>query len=107
MGIELEDYTGISPRTTIYSAMDDFSGATLIGPIHDETLTNVTGGKVTLRRYTQIGCNSVIFPSVTIEEGTVVGAMSLVNTTLPSWGIYTGIPARRLKDRSKELLKLI
>ena len=106
-GIEFQDYTGISPQSTIYSAMDDFSGEFLIGPIHSKSTTNVTGGKVTLEKYTQIGCNCVIFPGITIKEGSVIGAMSLVKSDIESWGIYAGIPAMRIKERSKSLLKLI
>ena len=44
--IILEDFTGISPRCLLFSAMDDFSGNYLIGPIHPSELTNVTGGKI-------------------------------------------------------------
>lgn len=106
-GITLEDYTGISPRSTIYSAMDDFSGDYLIGPIHDEKLTNVTGGTVKLERYVQIGCNSVIFPGITIPEGTVIGAMSLVNKPVEPWSIYAGVPVRKVKERNKNLLTLL
>lgn len=106
-GIVLEDYTGISPRGTIYSAMDDFSGNYLIGPIHPEEYTNVKGGLVTVRKYSQIGANSVVFPNLTIEEGVVVGACSLVRHSLDAWGIYVGIPVKRLKDRSKQLLEFI
>lgn len=106
-GIVFEDYTGISPRSTIYSAMDDFSGDYLIGPIHPEEYTNVTGGPVIVKQYSQIGCNSVIFPNLTIEEGVVVGACSLVKHSLVSWCIYTGIPAKKMKERSKVLIKFI
>lgn len=102
-GIELKDYTGVSPRSTIYSAMDDFSGSYLIGPIHPEGTTNVTGGKVVIERFVQIGCDSVVFPNITIREGSVVGAKSLVNKTLDAWGVYVGVPAKRLKDRKKDL----
>lgn len=107
MGIELEDYTGISPMTTVYSAMDDFGGDYLIGPIHPEEKTHVTGGKVTLERYSQIGTHCVVFPNITISEGSVVGANSLVNCNLEPWGIYFGVPARFKKLRSKGLLKLL
>lgn len=106
-GIVLEDYTGISPRSTIYSAMDDFSGDYLIGPIHPEEYTNVTGGPVTIKRFSQIGCNSVIFPNLTIEEGVVVGACSLVRQSLESWGIYAGIPCEKLKIRNKNMIKFV
>lgn len=107
MGIILEDFTGISPRTTIFSAMDDFSGEHLIGPIHPNDLIKVTGGPVRLKRFSQIGAHCVVFPDLTIEEGAVVGAMSLVNKTIPQWTIYAGVPARYLKTRSAKLLDLI
>jgi len=107
MGVVLEDYTGISPMTTVYSAMDDFGGDYLIGPIHSEGKTNVTGGQVTLREFSQIGTHCVVFPDVTIGEGSVIGACSLVKCSVEDWGIYCGVPIRRIKDRKKGLLKLL
>ena len=105
-GIIMEDYTGISPKSTIYSAMDDFSGDFFIGPIHDENKINVTGGKVIIKKYAQIGCNSVIFPNLTIEEGCVIGAFSLVRKSTIPWYIYYGIPADKKKKRTNNMLKL-
>ena len=61
-------------------------------------------GKVTIKKYSQIGAGCIILPKVTIEEGVAVGSMSLVNTDLKEWMIYTGIPTKPLKRRSKELL---
>lgn len=107
MGIVLEDYSGISPKSVVYSAMDDFSGEYLIGPIHSEVAINATGGPVVLKRYTQIGSNVVVFPNLEIGEGAVVGACSLINRTINPWGIYCGIPAKKIKDRSKGLLRFI
>ena len=72
-GIILEDYTGISPRSTLFSAMDDFSGDFLIGPIHSKEKINIQGGPVILRKYSQLGANCVVFPCVEIAEGAVVG----------------------------------
>jgi galactoside O-acetyltransferase len=106
-GVILEDYTGISPRTTIYSAMDDFSGNYLIGPIHDTKYTNVIGGEVRLCRYSQLGANVIVFPNIMIGEGVVVGAFSLIKSSLPDWGIYAGIPTKLIKKRNQNLLKLV
>lgn len=103
-GIELEDYTGISPHSTIYSAMDDFSGEYLIGPIHPEGTTNVTGGPVILRRFSQIGASCVVFPNLEVGEGAVVGAMSLVRCSLSPWTINIGVPARPIKERKRTIL---
>lgn len=104
-GVEMEDYSGISPRGTIFSAIDDFSGDYLIGPVHPKNLTNVIGGKVLLKKFVQIGCGSIVFPNVTISEGTVVGALSLVKKSLPEWGVFAGIPCKKIRDRSKKVLE--
>lgn len=106
-GIEFEDYSGCSSRTTIYSAMDDFSGDYLIGPMHSAESTNVVGGKVTIGKYVQLGAHCLVFPSVTIHEGAVVGALSLITKDIPSWEIHVGIPARKLKDRKKGLIEFL
>ena len=107
MGIIIEDYSGISPKCVVYSAMDDFSGDYLIGPIHPEGTTNVTGGVVTIEKYVQVGSNTVIFPNIKIGRGAVIGACSLVNHDVEEWSINYGIPSKKHKTRSKELLKLI
>lgn len=106
-GIEIDSYSGLSPRCTIFSATDDFSGDYLIGPMVDPDLSNVTGGKVILKKYCQIGAGSVIFPDITIDEGVAVGAMSLINKSLREWSIYAGIPCKFVKLRSKKLLDLL
>lgn len=105
-GITMCDNTGLSPRATIFSSMDDFSGDFLIGPIHDKSKINVQGGHVFLEEYVQIGSGSMLFPNLRISKGCVVGAMSLVNRSLEEWGIYAGIPIKRIKERRKGLLNL-
>lgn len=106
-GIVMEDYTGLSPRCTVFSASDDFSGNYLISPMVPHEFTNVTGGEVFIRKYSQIGSGCVILPQLVIEEGVAVGAISLINKSLSSWNIYAGIPVEKIKERSKELLKYI
>lgn len=106
-GIELGDYSGVSPQSVIYSAMDDFSGNYLIGPIHPDDFTNVMGGVVKVGNYCQIGSNSVVFPNLTIGEGSVIGACSLVRHNVDEWGIYCGVPVKRIKERSKDMLKFV
>ena len=107
MGIVFEDYSGISARGTIYSAMDDFSGEYMIGPMLPEEFTHVTGGVVKIGRYVQVGANTVVFPNLAINEGVVIGACSLVNKDCDCWSVYYGIPAQKRKERKKNLLKYI
>ncbi len=106
-GITLEDHTGTAPRSTILSAMDDFSGEYVPGPTHSDEITNVQGGEVKICKYGILGAHSIMLPSTTIAEGTVVGVMSVLKSGTAPWSIYMGIPARRIKERSKDMLKLI
>jgi len=104
-GIEIADFAGLSPRCTLFSVSDDFSGDYFIGPMIDAKYTNVTGGKVTIGKYTQIGAGTVILPSVSIGEGVAIGAMSLVKNNIEAWKIAFGVPAKVVKERSKEMLR--
>lgn len=105
LGIEFEDYTGISAHSVIYSAMDDFSGNFLVGSVHPVSKTNLTGGKVLVKKFSQIGVNCVVFPNLTIEEGTAIGACSLVRKDTEPWSIYYGIPACKKCNRKNDLIK--
>ncbi len=105
--IIFQDYSGCSARTTIYSAMDDFSGDYLIGPMNPMDTTNVVGGRVTIGRFVQLGAHCLVFPKVTIHEGSVIGALSLITKDIPEWSIYVGIPAHKIKDRKKGLLNFV
>ena len=118
MGITLHDYTGISAQSVVYSAVDDFSGEHLIGPMSPKGTTDVQGGEVVLERFVQIGAQCMLFPNIYMAEGSVLGAKSMLKFTPPyysqqtywkseSWTIYAGIPARPIKSREKGLLKYI
>lgn len=106
MGIMMDDYSGISPKSVVYSAMDDFSGDYLVGPIHPKSTTNVQGGLVKIGKYVQIGSNSVVFPNIEIKEGAVIGACSLVLHNVDEWSVNFGIPATKRKDRKKTMMQL-
>ena len=104
-GIIMENNSGLSPRCTLLSATDDFSGEYLVGACVDDKYRHLIKGTITLGKYVQIGSGTTILPNVEIGEGSAVGAMSLVNKNLPEWSICYGIPAQRHKDRKKDLLQ--
>lgn len=58
-------------------------------------------GDILIKDDAYIGANCTILPGVTIEEGAVVGANSLVNKNLEPWGIYVGTPCRKIGERKK------
>lgn len=106
-GIIMEDYSGMAMKCTILSASDDYSGDYLIGPIYPKELTNVRGGTVTFKHYSQLGASCIVFPGVTLNEGSVAGAMTLVNKNLEKWTINTGIPVNKTHKRKNGLLNKI
>ena len=104
--ITVDDYSGTSSRTLVYATSDDFSGEFMTNPTIPEKYTNVKNEPVYIGKYVQIGAACTVLPGVTIAEGTTVGAMSLIKDNLDEWGIYAGIPAKRIKNRKKDLLEL-
>lgn len=106
-GIEIKDYSGCSARSIIYSVTDDFSGQYMIGAVLPESVTNVRKEKVILEKYSQLGANTIVMPGVNIGEGAVTGALSFVNNDLTPWSINVGIPAKRIKERKKEIKELV
>jgi len=55
-------------------------------------------GDITLERDVWLGTGAVILPGVTIGEGAVVGANSVVTRSVPPYTVVGGVPARRIKD---------
>lgn len=100
-GIVIGDFCNVSPRATLLSGNDDFSGESLPGALIPENLRRVQSGTVQLGRHAMVGAHSIVLPGVHVHEGAVVGALSLVKESLPPWGIYAGIPVRRLRSRKR------
>ena len=92
--------------SALSEAIVAFSGKYLISPMVQKEFANLTTGKVILRKYTQLGYNTVVFPGCVLNEGVATGAMSLIKNDIPAWKIVAGIPAKIIKDRKKDLLEL-
>lgn len=104
--ITLEDFSGLSSRVSVYSSSDDYSGKTMTNPTVPTQYTGVVSADVYLGRHVIVGSGSVILPGVKLEEGVAVGALSLVTRDCAEFGIYAGNPAKRVKERSRQLLAL-
>lgn len=103
-GIYLDDFASISSRVTIYSVCDDYSGETLTNPIVPDEYKNVDSRPVKICKHVIIGSNSVVLPGVILHEGSAFGSFSLVKMDSEAWSINAGIPANKIKARSKNLL---
>ncbi|MBK2341330.1 acyltransferase [Francisella philomiragia] len=105
-GIIFEDFTTVAYGVKIFTQSDDYSGETMTNSTIPKIYKKELFSKVTLKKHTIIGAGSIIMPGVILNEGTSVGAMSLINKSTEAWTIYVGSPARKLKNRKKDLLNL-
>lgn len=103
-GVEIGSFSTISSRCAVYAISDDYSGNSMTNPMVPDEYRNVTEEKVKIGEYVIIGTSSTILPGVVIGDGGSFGAMSLINSSTEPWGIYVGIPCRKIKERSKKLL---
>jgi acetyltransferase-like isoleucine patch superfamily enzyme len=105
-GIIIEDFAGLAYHVQVFTQSDDYSGETLTNPTIPKKYKNETKKEVIIKRHSIIGAGSIIMPGVTLEEGTAIGAMTLVHKSTMPWSIYFGIPAKKIKNRKKNLLNL-
>ena len=78
----------------------------MTNPMVPEKYRKVYQAPVILEKHVLVGTGSVILPGVVLGEGSSFGAMSLVNRSAEPWSVNVGIPCRKVKERSRELLKL-
>jgi acetyltransferase-like isoleucine patch superfamily enzyme len=55
----------------------------------------------TVKKGASIGANALLFPGITVGEGSVVGAQAMVNSDIPPRKVFAGIPARRIASVPK------
>lgn len=104
--ITLSDFCNISSRVSVYSSSDDHTGATMTNPTVPSEYTGVKHADVFLGKHVLVFGGSVILPGVTLETGVVIGALSLIKRNCQAFGIYAGNPARRISERSRDLLEM-
>ncbi len=105
-GVEMQDFSGLSQGVKIYSTSDNYSGTVMTNPTIPEKYTGVIRKPVYIGKHAIIGSQTIIMPGVVIAEGCAIGANSLLTKNTEEWSIYFGSPAKRLKSRNKEILKL-
>jgi galactoside O-acetyltransferase len=105
-GVVLDDFAGLAVRCTVLGASDDYGGDYLTGPTVATRFRRETGSAVRVGRHVVVGASSVLLPGTAIGDGSAVGAMTLVRGELEPGGIYVGIPARRIGNRSPRVFDL-
>jgi len=80
------------------------SHVAIVSETHDYDSTNIYSthkiAPVLIESNTWIGSHAVILPGVTIGEGAVIGAGSIVTKNVEPFSIVAGIPAKLVKKRN-------
>ena len=105
--VVVDDFCAISSGVRIMCGSDDFHGGGLTNSTIPADFRKVHRGHIRIGRHSIIGANSTVLPDVDVADGSAIGAQSLVNRSTQPWGIYCGVPARRIANRpSAEILRL-
>jgi galactoside O-acetyltransferase len=102
--LTMEDFTNIGSGGRIVCATDDFSQG-LISPVVPLEYRTVISKPVIFKRYSTLGVNCSVLPGVTLGEGSIVGAGSVVTKDTDPWTIYAGCPAKPKKIRQKDRIR--
>jgi dTDP-4-amino-4,6-dideoxy-D-glucose acyltransferase len=101
--LKMGNFTNIATGSKIICTSDTFTGEGLIGS-QDVPMKfrKIKSDPIIFENFANIGANTVILPGVTLAEGSVIGASSIVTKSTEPWTIYIGSPARPIKIRPKE-----
>lgn len=102
--LRLGNFNTIAAGCRLACASDEFLGEGLVSTtIPDKYRDRVRRAPIVFQDFASVGMNVVILPGVTLAEGSVVGACSLVTRSTEPWTVYTGVPARprRVRPRDK------
>jgi acetyltransferase-like isoleucine patch superfamily enzyme len=102
-GVVIHDFATIAYGCNIFSQSDDYSGETMTNSTIPAEFKNEKKQQVVIGKHTIIGTRSTVFPGVQVAEGCSIGAHTLVNRSTEPWSIYVGSPARKIRDRKRDL----
>lgn len=105
-GIVFDDFVTLAYHVQVFTQSDDYSGRTMTNSTVPARYKAEIKQAVHLGRHSILGAGSIVMPGATLAEGTALGAASLVLYPTEPWGLYVGNPARRLRDRHRDLLEL-
>ncbi|MFC0514102.1 DapH/DapD/GlmU-related protein [Mucilaginibacter angelicae] len=93
LGLTIGDDCLIAANTTFVDAGREMDRSL---PINQQPVIHKP---IILKNDVWIGTHSIILQGVTIGEGSIIGAGSLVNKSIPDYQIWAGTPARFIKNR--------
>lgn len=96
--IFIGDYTHITSGCRLLCHQRDLTGYCVGDNAAD---LGYRTGEIHIGKGVMVGMETIIMPGVTIGDGAIIGAGSIVTRDIPAWTIATGRPARVVKEIPK------
>ncbi|MBU3928647.1 MAG: acyltransferase [Bacteroidetes bacterium] len=100
--LKLDHFSFIAAGSKIVCGSENYVDGGLVGPTIPTKYRNLIFKPVVFEKYAGVGVNCSIMPGVTLAEGSVVGANSVVTKSTEPWMVYVGSPAKPIRKRDKE-----
>lgn len=101
--LELESLCSVAAGVRFICLGDEHLGKGIVGALIPEKYQDYRlGGKIAVEKFAALGTNVVVMPGLTVREGSVVGANSLLREDTEPWTIYAGSPAKSIGMRPKK-----
>lgn len=108
--LEVGEQSGIANGVNLYSQgkikigkrVVISQGAHLVAGTHDYNLPGfpLLTMPIIIKDHVWLAAESFVHPGITIEEGAVIGARSVVNKNMPAWMVCSGHPCKPIKERN-------
>jgi acetyltransferase-like isoleucine patch superfamily enzyme len=99
--ITIGDYVSVGLSSVLLTATYDYKGGLRMVDGLSEEETHALYGKLTIGNDVYIGANSTLMPDITIGDGAIIGAGSVVTKSIEPYGIYVGVPAKKIGERPR------
>lgn len=91
--IRIEDHVCLAQNVKLFTLQHD---------VNDPHFAAV-GGDITLEEYSWISSGTTVLPGVTVKKGAVLASGAIATKNLEEYGVYAGIPAKKISERTHEL----
>ena len=78
----------------------------MTNPTVPDQFKNVDSRPVRIGKHCIVGAGAVVLPGTEMHDGSALGALSLARGVLNGFMIYSGVPAKEVKSRRREILEL-
>lgn len=105
--LTMKHFSFIATGSRLICGSEDYTSGGLIGSTIPQPYKAPTKiAPITFEMFSGVGANCVIMPGVVLAPGSMVGAGSVVTKSTLPWGIYVGSPAKLVKFKSPDSIKI-